>query len=99
MRRSLSREQCGKSRPTRCAAATVLNVTPDHLDRYPSLEAYAAAKERIFLKQRAGDAAVLNANDLRVKAMRTNPGVKRLLSDGRETLRELKLSLRVPTLR
>src|SRR5205823_13730081 len=53
----------------------------------------------IFLRQREGDAAVLNSNDLRVKAMRTNPGVKRLLFDGRETLRELKLSLRVPTLR
>jgi UDP-N-acetylmuramoylalanine--D-glutamate ligase len=77
----------------------VLNVTPDHLDRYPSLEAYAAAKERIFLKQREGDAAVLNSNDLRVKAMHTRPGVRRLLFDGRETLRELKLTLRVPTLR
>src|SRR5919197_1416663 len=42
----------------RCEAATVLNVTPDHLDRYPSLEAYAAAKERIFENQKPGDAAV-----------------------------------------
>jgi UDP-N-acetylmuramoylalanine--D-glutamate ligase len=83
----------------RCAAATVLNVTPDHLDRYASLEEYAKAKERIFLNQREGDAAALNANDLRVKAMHTNAGVKRLLFDGRETLRELKLGLRVPTLR
>jgi len=30
------------------AAATVLNVTPDHLDRYPDLSAYAAAKARIL---------------------------------------------------
>lgn len=29
-------------------AATVLNVTPDHLDRYPDLQSYAAAKARIF---------------------------------------------------
>lgn len=29
-------------------AATVLNISPDHLDRYPSLEAYKAAKLRIF---------------------------------------------------
>jgi UDP-N-acetylmuramoylalanine--D-glutamate ligase len=29
-------------------AATVLNLSPDHLDRYPSLEAYGAAKARIF---------------------------------------------------
>jgi len=31
-------------------AATVLNITQDHLDRYDSLAAYAAAKERIFLR-------------------------------------------------
>src|SRR2546425_7444524 len=61
----------------RCAAATALNVTPDHLDRYPSLDAYAAAKERIFENQRAGDAAVLNLADARVAAMRTPAGVLR----------------------
>src|SRR2546428_2663164 len=61
----------------RCAAAAALNVTPDHLDRYPSLEAYAAAKERIFQNQKPGDAAVLNLADPRVAAMRTPAGVKR----------------------
>ena len=36
--------------PGRCrtATATVLNVTPDHMDRYASVEDYAAAKARIF---------------------------------------------------
>ena len=61
----------------RCAAAAALNVTPDHLDRYPSLEVYAAAKERIFANQKAGDAAVLNLADPRVAAMRTPEGVRR----------------------
>jgi UDP-N-acetylmuramoylalanine--D-glutamate ligase len=61
----------------RCAAATVLNVTPDHIERHPSLESYAKAKERIFLNQREGDAAALNVADPRVAAMRTNPGVAR----------------------
>ncbi|HKC61812.1 MAG TPA: UDP-N-acetylmuramoyl-L-alanine--D-glutamate ligase [Myxococcales bacterium] len=61
----------------RCAAAAALNVTPDHLDRYPSLEAYAAAKERIFANQKAGDSAVLNLADPRVAAMRTPAGVRR----------------------
>jgi len=37
-------------------SATVLNVTPDHLDRYPSLEAYAAAKQRIFQNSAPGTA-------------------------------------------
>lgn len=67
----------------RCAAATVLNVTPDHLDRYPSLDAYAAAKARIFENQRPGDRAVLNRADPRVRAMKTNAGVQRLEFDPR----------------
>lgn len=83
----------------RCAAATVLNVTPDHLDRYSSLDAYAAAKERIFMNQRAGDAAVLNARDRRVAAMKTNAGVERVMFDAFATLRELGLELRAKTLR
>jgi UDP-N-acetylmuramoylalanine--D-glutamate ligase len=41
----------------------VLNVTPDHLDRYPSMEAYAAAKLRLFENQGDADYAVLNADD------------------------------------
>ena len=61
----------------RCSAATVLNVTPDHLDRYPSLDAYAKAKERIFENQRPGDNAIVNLADPRVAAMRTKPGVQR----------------------
>jgi UDP-N-acetylmuramoylalanine--D-glutamate ligase len=48
------------------AVATVLNVTPDHLDRYGSLDDYAAAKARIFDQC---DVAVVNADDARVRAM------------------------------
>jgi UDP-N-acetylmuramoylalanine--D-glutamate ligase len=43
--------------------AIVLNVTPNHMDRYESLTAYAAAKHRIFMNQGPGDVAVLNADD------------------------------------
>jgi UDP-N-acetylmuramoylalanine--D-glutamate ligase len=43
--------------------AAILNVTPDHLDRYGSLDAYAAAKARLFGLQQPGDAAVANARD------------------------------------
>lgn len=43
--------------------AAVLNVTPDHLDRHGSFEAYLDAKARIFLNQGPSDAAVLNADD------------------------------------
>jgi len=61
----------------RCAAAAVLNITPDHLDRYSSLIEYAAAKERIFLRQQAGDLAVLNGADDWCRKMTTAPGVAR----------------------
>ncbi len=40
-----------------------LNVSPDHLDRHHTFERYAAAKGRLFENQRAGDFAVLNADD------------------------------------
>jgi UDP-N-acetylmuramoylalanine--D-glutamate ligase len=85
----------------RCAAATVLNVTPDHLDRYPSLEAYAAAKERIFGNQQPGDTAAINEADARVREMKTAQGVRRVGFDPRGPLRieGKELSLRVPTLR
>jgi UDP-N-acetylmuramoylalanine--D-glutamate ligase len=47
-------------------AATVLNISEDHLDRYESLDQYAAAKARIF----AGNGVqVLNRDDARVMAM------------------------------
>ena len=48
-------------------AAVVLNVTADHLDRYPSVEAYARAKGRIFAN---ASTVVLNADDPWVLAMR-----------------------------
>ena len=40
-----------------------LNVTQNHLDRHHTFENYAAAKGRLFETQRAGDFAVLNAED------------------------------------
>ncbi|MEP6635575.1 MAG: UDP-N-acetylmuramoyl-L-alanine--D-glutamate ligase [Acidobacteriota bacterium] len=43
--------------------AIVLNVTPNHMDRYEAFTDYAAAKHRIFSNQVTGDVAVLNADD------------------------------------
>jgi UDP-N-acetylmuramoylalanine--D-glutamate ligase len=43
--------------------AVMLNLSPDHLDRHPTVEAYAAAKARIFDNQSPEDWAVINADD------------------------------------
>jgi UDP-N-acetylmuramoylalanine--D-glutamate ligase len=49
--------------------AAVLNVTPDHLDRHGSFEAYLEAKARIFRNQAWSDGAVLNADDPATSAL------------------------------
>jgi UDP-N-acetylmuramoylalanine--D-glutamate ligase len=53
--------------------AAFLNLTPDHLDRYASHEAYGLAKRRIFANQTADDFAVINAHDK--DAMRLSEGI------------------------
>ncbi len=49
--------------------SVLLNITPDHLDRYTDFEAYVDAKGRIFKNQSKEDTAILNGSD---------PGVRRL---------------------
>jgi UDP-N-acetylmuramoylalanine--D-glutamate ligase len=46
--------------------AVMLNFSPDHLDRHAGVEAYAAAKSRIFENQTVDDWAVINADDPQV---------------------------------
>ncbi|MGH9154991.1 MAG: UDP-N-acetylmuramoyl-L-alanine--D-glutamate ligase, partial [Acidimicrobiales bacterium] len=43
--------------------AVWLNLAEDHLDWHPDMDHYAAAKSRIWANQRAGDVAVVNAED------------------------------------
>lgn len=57
---SFQLDTCTTFRPR---VAVLLNVTPDHLDRYPSLEAYARSKGSIFARQAEGDVAILNEDD------------------------------------
>jgi len=51
--------------------AVILNLSPNHLDRHPSLEAYAQAKRQIFRNQRPQDFAILNVDDPWVSALQT----------------------------
>jgi UDP-N-acetylmuramoylalanine--D-glutamate ligase len=43
--------------------ATILNLSADHLDRYPTFEAYAQAKARLLELQDEGDFTILSADD------------------------------------
>lgn len=45
--------------------ALLLNITPDHMDRYATFNAYSSAKYRIFRNQEPHDVAIVNASDRR----------------------------------
>ena len=47
----------------RANAAVFLNLTPDHIDRHGSVEAYLKAKKRIFLNQTKEDIAIIGVDD------------------------------------
>ncbi len=83
--------------------AVLLNITPDHLDRYPSFDAYAAAKARIFERQSAEDFAVLPADAPNLRELIDDDGTivsfgapdgDVRLVDG--ALTDMRSSLRVP---
>jgi UDP-N-acetylmuramoylalanine--D-glutamate ligase len=66
----LSSFQLERSSLLEAEASTVLNISPDHLDRYADLQAYADAKRRVF---KGPGVMVLNADDPMVEAM-AEPG-------------------------
>lgn len=85
----LSSFQLETTKTFRASIAVVLNVTPNHMDRYETFNDYAAAKHRIFMNQTEEDVAVLNADDATVaswasglRARVTNFSVKQELERG-----------------
>jgi UDP-N-acetylmuramoylalanine--D-glutamate ligase len=52
-----------------CDVAVLLNITPDHLDRYESFEDYAASKARLFAMQSSNHAAVVTGSDQMSRAI------------------------------
>lgn len=50
-------------REFRPRVAAILNITPDHLDRYPSMQAYIEAKARVMKNQSSKDILILNGED------------------------------------
>lgn len=57
----------------------LLNITADHLDRYPDLRAYGESKAKLFSEQTGGDTAVLNAADPLVMELTENINSRRCL--------------------
>ncbi|PYG03102.1 UDP-N-acetylmuramoylalanine--D-glutamate ligase [Thioalkalivibrio sp. ALE21] len=68
---SFQLERCHELAP---AAAVVLNLSPDHLDRHPDMAAYLRAKQRVFRGARRG---LLNRDDPMVAELTTPPGMAR----------------------
>jgi UDP-N-acetylmuramoylalanine--D-glutamate ligase len=56
--------------------AAILNITPDHLDRHHTFQAYVDAKARLFENQAPSDIAVLNADDPTCVALQNKDKVK-----------------------
>ena len=61
-----------------CEAAALTNITPDHLDRYASFEAYASSKARLFEMQGRDRLAVFGCEDAPTRAFYAELAVRRL---------------------
>ena len=74
----LSSYQIDLTQRLNCDIAVLLNITPDHLDRYESFEAYAASKARLFEMQRETEhhAAVIAEDDDETRAVASALGEK-----------------------
>ena len=59
----LSSYQIDLTQTLDCDVAVLLNITPDHLDRYDGFEAYAASKARLFAMQSPEHAAIIGIGD------------------------------------
>lgn len=82
---SFQLERCYRFRPR---AAALLNITPDHQDRYTSLDGYAEAKMRIFQAQEPPDTAVLGWDDPVVRRLGDRLGSRKLWFSSQEELSE-----------
>jgi UDP-N-acetylmuramoylalanine--D-glutamate ligase len=65
----LSSFQLESCHEPRARIGAMLNLTPDHLDRHGTMDAYVAAKARLLEFQAAGDSALLNGLDPRCRAL------------------------------
>ncbi len=72
----------------RPSVSAILNITPDHLDRFGTMEAYAAAKCRITENQTENDTCVLNYEDDRLRGLSKTISPKVLFFSSKRELEE-----------
>src|SRR5215813_12704339 len=72
----------------RLFVSVIINITPDHMDRYDSMDDYAAAKAKVFRNQTTEDFAVLNADDGRVSKMGSLTEARKIFFSRRRELEE-----------
>ena len=65
----LSSYQIDLTHTLQCDVAALLNLTPDHLDRYDGFAGYAASKARLFAMQRSDQFAVFGISDAKTQAI------------------------------
>jgi len=70
----------------------ILNISPDHLDRYPDYEAYVQSKLRVYENQGDGQYLILNHDDQRLSSVSPSSGVS-LLFYGSEKMEGLHVFL------
>ncbi|MEH3157602.1 MAG: UDP-N-acetylmuramoyl-L-alanine--D-glutamate ligase [Sphingomonas taxi] len=82
----LSSYQIDLTQTLDCDVAVLLNITPDHLDRYDGFEGYVASKARLFAMQKTGTAVITDVEGvtreiLTSLAARSNDGAKHPATD------------------
>jgi UDP-N-acetylmuramoylalanine--D-glutamate ligase len=75
----LSSYQIDLTRSLDCEVAVLLNISPDHLDRYEGMDDYAASKARLFAMQSEDHAAIVAAEDDYTRAIADEVRGRRIL--------------------
>jgi UDP-N-acetylmuramoylalanine--D-glutamate ligase len=99
----LSSYQIDLTQSLDCEVAALLNITPDHIDRYADFAAYAASKAHLFAMQRVSHDAVFGLGDAETAAIagweasrRTADRIHRVSGDGLIDLQQGWPSLQGP---
>ena len=74
----LSSYQIDLTQSLDCDVAVLLNITPDHLDRYNGFEGYVASKARLFGMQSSGHVAVIATEDEPSRSIAAQAGAQRV---------------------